>query len=98
MSFFVSLLGTKGLVAVMGIVVFLFSYKYSVGIFDWIERQTLGTKEYILEKLDILLIEVPPTKIVYLLLSCSIGMGGVVFFVIVFLSGSWALGLLMRES
>ena len=94
MSIFVGLLGANGIVVAIGIIVFLFSYKYSVGIFDWVERQTMGTKDYILEKFEILLIEVAPTKIVYLLLVCSIGMGGLVFLSFA-IFGSWAWGLIV---
>ena len=94
MSIFVNLLGVYGIIGLIGIVAFLFSYKYSLKIFDWVERQTLGTKEYILEKLEILLIEIPPIKITYCLLACSIGSGGLIFLIGTFFI-SWHIGLIL---
>ena len=54
MDVFVSLLNIYSLMGLIGMGVFLYAYKYSVQIFDWIERQTLGTRTYILEKLEFL--------------------------------------------
>ena len=49
---------TKPLViALVGIITFLFCFKYSVGIFKWIEDQTFGTRSYIMEQLERLFIE-----------------------------------------
>ena len=93
MEVFVRLLGLNGLTSAIGIIVFFFSYKYSTGIFEWIERQTLGTREYILEKLELLLIEIDPQQITYVLLSCSVGAGGLAFFIFVLL-GHWAPGII----
>ena len=52
MSGLVAMLGMKGLVVVIGFTIFLFAYKHSQGIFDWVEKQTFGTRTYILERLD----------------------------------------------
>ena len=57
-------------------------YKYSQGIFDWIEQQTIGTRTFILEKCEILMIEVNPDKVTFGLLGLSLG-GGVDYFCIV---------------
>ena len=91
MEIFVKLLGFYGVMIVTGVVVFLYCFKYSQGIFDWIERQTFGTRSYILEKLEMLFIEVDPNKITYMLLFISVGMGGIFFLLFGFM-GQWFLG------
>ncbi len=94
MSTFISMIGLKGMVAVVGIVIFLFCYRYSVGIFDFVERQTLGTRTYILEKLKLLFIEIDPDKITYALLGVSVGAGSFVL-LLCSLFGKWILGIFL---
>lgn len=94
MSFFISLIGYKGMVALIGLVFFIFCYKYSITIFDFIERQTMGTRTYILEKLELLFIEIAPEKITYMLLACSVGLGSVAF-IILGAMGKWLLGFIV---
>jgi len=87
----IKLLGWKGIIAMIGIIVFLFVYKYSVGIFEWVERQTYGTRTYVMEKLELLFIEITQEKVTYILLGCSIGMGAFYFLLLGALV-SWILG------
>lgn len=94
MDVFVRLLGAHGLTAAVGGMTFLFSYKYSVGIFDWIERQTMGTREYVLERLEFLRVEARVETITYILLACSAGLGGLVLVLFVLL-GKWPLGVVL---
>jgi tight adherence protein B len=94
MSFFINLIGFNGMTALIGLVIFVFCYKYSITIFDFIERQTMGTRTYILEKLELLFIEIEPDKITYALLGCSVGLGGVVFLLMGAL-GKWLLGFIL---
>lgn len=82
------------MVALVGIMIFAFCYKYSVHIFDFIERQTLGTRTYILEKLELLFIDIAPERITYILLFLSVGIGGFTFLVLGALS-KWGLGLFL---
>lgn len=94
MSIFISLVGLKGLIFVVGALVFALSYKYSVNIFDWVEHQTYGTRTYIMEKLEFLFIEIPQQKVTYILLGCSVGIGAFIFLLFgVF--GKWVLGILL---
>jgi len=90
MSGIVGILGAKGLIAVIGLVIFIFAYKHSVGIFDWIEKQTFGTRAHIQEKFELLFIEVKDTHITYVLLFISVGLGFLTF-VIFGLMGHWIL-------
>ena len=94
MSFFLALLGKNGLIGFIGFILFLFCYKYSQGIFNWIENQTFGTRTYIMEKLALLFIEIPEEKITYLLLGCSVGLGSFVFLGFGLL-GQWLAGLFL---
>ena len=57
------ILGVSGIMFVTGFLVFVFCLKYSKDIFNWIEHQTLGTRTYILEKLELLFIEVDSDKL-----------------------------------
>lgn len=94
MSVFLELLGQKGMIGLVGIMIFAFSFKYAVNIFEFIERQTLGTRTYILEKLELLFIEIDPNKITYALLALSVGSGAIT--ILLFgASGKWILGLIM---
>ena len=94
MSAFIELLGRNGVIFVIGLLVFLLCYKYSVNLFDWIEHQTYGTRQYIAEKLEFLFIEMEQDKLTYILLGCSIGAGAVIFLVVGFF-GSWIVGTIL---
>lgn len=86
-----SILGQTGLIALIGIIAFYFTYKYSVNIFEWIERQTYGTRTYVMEKLEFLFIEIDQNRVTYILLLMSVGNGLFVFFLLGFTT-SWILG------
>ncbi len=92
MEVFVSLLNIYSLMGLVGFMFFWFAYQYSVPIFDWIERQTLGTRTYILEKLEFLFIEVKPDYITYMLLFLSFGNSIIVLGIFIML-GKWATGI-----
>nr|BDT26728.1 type II secretion system F family protein [Bacteriovorax sp. HI3] len=94
MSFFLDMVGRNGLIFVVGMMVFALSYKYSINIFDWIERQTYGTRTYITEKLEFLFIEIPQDRLTYLLLASSVGVGCFIFLFIGFFA-SWILGAIL---
>lgn len=94
MSFFIALIGKSGVIGVIGFSLFLLCYKYSQGIFDWIENQTFGTRSYIMEKLELLFIEIPEEKVTYALLGCSVGLGCFVFLLFGLL-GQWIAGFIL---
>lgn len=94
MSVFLDLIGFKGLIFVVGALVFALSYKYSVNIFDWVEHQTYGTRSYIMEKLEFLFIEIPKDRLTYMLLGSSVGLGAFVFLLFGLL-GSWIIGTIL---
>lgn len=91
MDFLIKFLDWKGIMVLVGIMVFLFTYKYSVLIFEWVERQTYGTRTYVMEKLEFLFIEIPQQRVTYILLGSSVGLGLFVFILFGALA-SWLLG------
>lgn len=84
-NFFLDILGVKGLLISLGIVVFVYSYRNSIKIFAWIDDQTFGTRDYILKKFEIMFIEVEPQRITWVLLFMSFGMGIIVFCILALL-------------
>jgi len=94
MSVFLELIGMKGLISLIGILIFALSYKYSMNIFEWVERQTYGTRTYIMEKLEFLFIEIPKERLTYILLGSSIGLGAFIFLLCGIL-GSWIIGTIL---
>jgi tight adherence protein B len=62
-----------------GFAVFLFSYHYNRRFLEWLRFQSLGTRDYIVEKLALMFIEVPPQRILGALFALSFGLGGLVF-------------------
>ncbi len=86
------MIGFKGLISIIGIGVFLGAYKYSIEIFDVVERQTYGTRSYIMEKLELLFIEVNPDHVTYLLMFLSFGFGAIVL-LLFGIFGMWGTGI-----
>jgi tight adherence protein B len=93
-SVFIELVGLKGLIFVVGFLVFSLSYKYSTNTFEWVEQQTYGTRTYIMEKLEFLFIEIPQDRLTYILLGSSVGLGAFVFLLLGIL-GSWIIGTIL---
>ena len=91
---FTHTLGKTGLIMFITVGVFLYTYANSVKFLDWVELQTHGTREYILEKLSFLLIEVKPENITYALLFLAFGPSSLIVIVGLF-TGYWKLGLFL---
>ena len=88
----VGLFDQSTLILFIGGLVFFYVYKYSQGIFDWVEQQTIGTRTFILEKCEILMMEVNPDHVTYGLLGLSLGGGGLSF-VLLGVFVNWGFGL-----
>jgi tight adherence protein B len=69
------LLGVLG----FGFAVFGISYHYNKKFLDWLRFQSLGTRDYIVEKLNLMFIDTPPHKILLGLFAISFGSGSIVF-------------------
>ena len=92
-SFFIKILGERGMIVLVGLITFLFFFYYAQSVFDWIESRTLGTREYVMEKLELLFVEIPADKVFYMILLFSFGLSSL-FFTLLALSGFWFLGII----
>lgn len=84
-NLWLDILGVKGILVVLGVAFFFVAYKNSLRIFQWIDDQTYGTRDYILKKFEIMFIEVDPNKITWALLLISFGLGILIFGILAFL-------------
>ncbi|MFL5812394.1 MAG: type II secretion system F family protein [Bdellovibrionia bacterium] len=64
---------------ILGIAVFGVSYHYSKRFLDWLRFQSLGTRDYIVERLQMMFIDIPAHKILMGLFGMSFGLGSIVF-------------------
>lgn len=71
-NIFSDLLGRKGVIFLVGVLFFLYAYKNSIKLFNWVEDQTYGTRDYILQKFELLQIEFNPLHVTYILIYISI--------------------------
>jgi tight adherence protein B len=63
----------------LGVSVFGVSYHYNKQFLDWLRFQSLGTRDYIAEKLSLMFIDIPAHQILIALFCMSFGLGGLVF-------------------
>jgi tight adherence protein B len=91
-------LGSTGLLVAVGLLFFAYTYRNSVKFFAWIEDQTLGNRDYILQKLEIMHVEIASSRVTMALLGVSFGLGlfvfGVFAFMGMFLGGAILGGIL----
>jgi tight adherence protein B len=85
-SFMTDVLGSTGVLLILGIAFFFYIYSNSVKLFSWIDQQTYGKRDYILKKLEIMFIEIDPQKVTVGLLVVSLG-SGILSFIIIALLG-----------
>lgn len=62
-----------------GAAVFGFSYHYNQRFLDWLRFQSLGTRDYVVEKLNLMFFDIPPQRILTGLFLLSFGSGALVF-------------------
>jgi tight adherence protein B len=63
-----------GLLA-FGLAVFFFSYHQNKRLLDWLKFQSIGTRDYIVEKLQLMFIEIPPGQILMGQFALAGGLG-----------------------
>lgn len=85
------LLGKWGVTSVIGIGVLVYTFKNSEKVFNFIEENTFGNRDYILSRFDLLFIKVNPDHVTYGLLFVSFGLATIVFGICA-LNGSYGLG------
>jgi len=69
--------------------VFLFSYHYNKRFLDWLRFQSIGTRDYIVEKLSQMFIDIPSDKILLGLICISVGPALLVFILMI---PNWGMG------
>ena len=86
---------------VLAVVVFisalLVAFQFSGRILDWVRFQSIGTRDYIAEKLQLMMIEVPTDKILLYQVSFSFFLGGSIFLLCLpnFAGGAFFGGMMM---
>jgi len=91
-NFMNDVLGRKGLILLIFLMFFIYSYKNSIKLFNWIEDQTYGTRDYILQKCELLHIEIEPIKVTYILVFLSFGFS-IIFLGLFAAIGKFLLGI-----
>jgi tight adherence protein B len=71
----IKMLGVLG----FGAAVFGISYHYNTKFLNWLRFQSLGTRDFIVERLNLMFIDIPPHKILLGLFALSFGSGAIVF-------------------
>lgn len=66
-------------ILVMGAAVFGISYHYNKRFLDWLRFQSIGTRDYIVEKLSMMFVEVQPQWILIGQFVISFGFGSLIF-------------------
>ncbi|MBF0311841.1 MAG: type II secretion system F family protein [Oligoflexia bacterium] len=64
-------LGQNVVIGIFGLIFFILTYRNSVTLFQWIENQTYGRKEFIMNKFEFLHIKVKEEYVVYALLAIA---------------------------
>ncbi len=75
MEEFTLLLGKNGVIFAIGLVAFIWCYRNSIKVFNFIETQTLGNREYIMSRFELLFLKVSEKHVTIVLLSISFGLG-----------------------
>lgn len=65
--------------ALFGVAVFLFTLHYNKQFLDWFRFQSVGTRDYIVEKLKLMFIDVPPNRVLIGQLTFALGPALVLF-------------------
>jgi tight adherence protein B len=73
MEIFLRLIGANGIILFIGIMIFIAIFISSNKIFDWVERKTENTRTLLMEKLNILFIDIKEEYITYFLLGLAFG-------------------------
>jgi tight adherence protein B len=60
--------------------IFGIAYHFSQQFLDWLRFQSIGTRDYIVEKMALMFMETPPDRILLYMFLLSFGMGVAVFF------------------
>lgn len=65
---------------IVGITIFFVTYSYNVRFIDWLRFQSIGTRDYIVERLNLMFYDIPPGKVLIWM-----AMGSGIPFLVVFI-------------
>jgi tight adherence protein B len=68
-----------GLAIIVFVAALLVATQFSERIIDWFRFQSIGTRDYINEKLQLMMVEISPEKVLLYQLLLSFGLGGLIF-------------------
>ncbi|MCB9094545.1 MAG: type II secretion system F family protein [Halobacteriovoraceae bacterium] len=78
-------LGKGGVILLIGTFIFLVSYKNSEKLFQWIEDQTFGARDFILDKCELLFFKIEPQKVTWYLMVLTFGGTALLFSIFAFM-------------
>jgi tight adherence protein B len=65
--------------SILGVAIFAASYQYSKKFLDWLRFQSIGTRDYVIERLQLMFIDYPPHQIMIAMFAVSFGLGTITF-------------------
>lgn len=65
-----------------GLCVFGISYLYSEKVLEWLKQKSLGSREYVVQRLELMFVEVDHKKLTATMLLMSLGIGFLVFLLV----------------
>lgn len=83
-SFLRDVMGETGIIIAIGILFFAYTYRNSIKLFAWFEDQTYGTRDYILNKCELLFLEVKSEYITYALIALTLVFPVLIFSLLAF--------------
>jgi tight adherence protein B len=90
-NFFTDVLKATGVKLAIGLIFFIYTYKNSIKLFNWIEDQTYGTRDYVLQKCELIHFEIEPIKVTYILVFMYFGFS-IIFFGLFAVMGKFMAG------
>ncbi len=63
----------------VGVATFIFIYYNADRILEWLKKQSLGNREYVINRLDLMFVEIDRKKITGAMLTISFGLGALTF-------------------
>ncbi|TDJ05736.1 MAG: hypothetical protein E2O68_06035 [Deltaproteobacteria bacterium] len=95
MEAILKILGQNGIALVIGLMVFVPVFRNAQKLFIWVEDQTIGVRNFILESLEKLFIEISPEKITYGLIGMAIFSFLLMVVLFGFIMGAWGISVVM---
>lgn len=66
-------------IPIFGATIFVLTFLWSDRILEWLHKRSLGNRDYVLQKLDLMFVEIDQKRVTFAMLLLSFGTGGIVF-------------------